>query len=418
MQQIMKPSNKQHAANVSDPPVIGVFNKQKQFDPPGAEILSPLRSTLVQLKVGLHIVRLALREYKSLTKVSAVLTKLFNLKKAILGAVNSKVVKVDGRYYHYLYAPGYPSPNFDQYIMGEFNRIMPTQQKANALTFIHLAVTKKCPLKCEHCLEWHNLNKPESLDADDLAAIVDKFRTEGIAQFHFSGGEPMVRVKDMLPLIKRGRGEPEFYILTSGFNFTAANAGALKAAGLTGVVISLDHFDAAKHDRFRGSPGSFTDVMQAVHHAHANKLVVALTICVTRAFLSWENLLRYAALAKKLNVAFIQILEPRAVGHYEGKDIFLDNDHLQLLDRFFCTLNLGKAYQDYPIVIYHGYYQRRIGCLAGGNRTLYIDSGGWVNACPFCHTKNVHIKSVIGKGSSSDGKLEVGGCEIYVGAGE
>ncbi len=415
----------QNELKVNDPPEInGNLYSSKTHVPTGhdaecgTKVLTGWRRMRVELEVCLHISKIALFHYPSIRKSLVVLKKLYLLKKEILGGVSTKIVMVGDKFYHYLYAPGYPSKTFDEYILGEFNRISPLPQKTNALTFIHLAVTKKCPLKCEHCLEWNNLNKPESLSPGDLLATVDHFHKRGIAQFHLSGGEPMVRMKDVLPLVEKGRGHSEFYVLTSGFNFTGENAAALKAAGLTGVVISLDHFDQEQHNLFRGYAGSFDNVMRAVQHAQQQGLVIALTICVTRAFVSWSNLMQYAELAKKLNVAYIQVLEPRAVGHYEGKDVFLDNTQFEILDKFFSALNTNKQYRDYPIVIYHGYYQRRMGCLAGGNRTLYIDSEGWVNACPFCQTKNMNIREVVGVKETNSAELKVSGCQAYRNANE
>jgi len=349
----------------------------------------------VDLRAQLHILRLAIKNYGSLRKSIKVIRQLYHLEKSILGGLQTKIIRLDGKFYHYLYAPGYPSKAFDNYIKAEFHRILPIKKKTNKLTFIIFAITSKCPLRCEHCFEWNNLNKSESFNSNELNLVISKFQNDGIAQFHLSGGEPMVRIKDLEQVIRQGRDKSEFYVLTSGFNFTPANAKALRQAGLTGVVISLDHFDPEMHNAFRGFNNSYDDVVFAVHNAHAQKLVVALSICVTRSFITWDNLLQYAKLAKELKVAFIQILEPKAVGHYEGKDVALNKDHFDLLNKFYLTLNFNPTYADYPIIVYHGYHLRTVGCFSGGNRMLYIDSEGYVNACPFCHTKNFNIKDVI-----------------------
>jgi len=377
------------------------------------QILKGWKRKWVDIRAGLHLSRLAIKNYGSLSKSVKVLKALYQLKQSVLGSAETKLVKVNGKYYHYLYAPGYPSKAFDNYIESEFHRILPVKKKTNTLTFIIFAITKKCPLQCEHCLEWNNLNKSESFNLVELKAVISKFQKDGIAQFHLSGGEPMVRVKDLAAVIAGAEKESEFYVLTSGFNFTAANAALLKQAGLTGVIISLDHFDPDKHDAFRGFNNSFSEVMNAIYNAQAQNLVITLSICVTRAFISWDNLIQYATLAKDLKVSFIQLLEPRAVGHYEGKDIFLAEDHFALLDKFYLTLNLDPAYSDYPVIIWHGYHQRRIGCMSGGNRTLYIDSEGWVNACPFCQTKNFNIKDAIKDNVNVAADVRATGCQKY-----
>ena len=382
------------------------------------QILKGWRCKYVDLKVGIHILSLAIINYKSASKTYKVLKALYHFKKSVLGSTRTKIVSLNGKYHHTLYAPGYPSKAFDSYIEAEFNRILPIKKKTNALTFIFFAITKKCPLKCEHCFEWKNLNHSESFTLNELEQVITKFQTEGIAQFHLSGGEPMVRIKDLVKIVSTAGKQSEFYVLTSGFNFTGANAKALKNAGLTGVVISLDHYIPDMHNAFRGFKNSFDDVMKAVENAKENNLLVTLTVCVTRSFTTWENLMNYAELAKRLQVPFIQLLEPKAIGHYEGQQVVLNESHYSLLEKFYLLLNLDPAYQDYPVIIYHGYHQRRIGCLAGGNRALYIDSEGFVNACPFCQTKSSNIKDALIKNENVTEDVRTTGCLQYKNEGE
>ena len=377
------------------------------------QILKGWKSKYIDLKVGLHILNLAIINYRSLTKAYKVLLALYSFKSAVLGSARTKIISLNGKYYHTLYAPGYPSVAFDNYIEAEFNRIFPIKKKTNALTFIFFAITKKCPLQCEHCFEWKNLNRSESFTLNELQQVISKFQKEGIAQFHLSGGEPMVRIKDLLSIVSSAGKQSEFYVLTSGFNFTSANAKALKNAGLTGVVISLDHYLPEKHNAFRGFNNSFEDVMKAVENAKENNLLVTLTVCVTRTFTTWENLMNYAKLARGLQVPFIQLLEPKAIGHYEDKQVILDQSHYDLLEKFYLLLNLDPSYRDYPVIIYHGYHQRRIGCLAGGNRTLYIDSEGFLNACPFCQTKITNIKDALIKEENIADDIRATGCLQY-----
>lgn len=377
------------------------------------EILNGWKKKRARLIIRLHLFKLALRNYRSVSKAYKVLQQLYTFKNTLLGGSDTKIVQVNGKYYHDIYAPGFPSKAFDDYIEAEFTRILPIAKKTNPLTFIFFAITKKCPLQCEHCFEWDNLNKRESLTLHDLKAVTKKFQDDGLAQIHLSGGEPMVRIKDLVELVNTADKKSEFYVLTSGYNFTTVNAKALKNAGVTGVVISLDHFDAEKHNAFRGFKNCYADVFKAIKHAQQQNLMVAVTICVTKSFITWENLLKYADLIKSLHVPFIQLLEPKAVGHYKGKDVFLDEAHLLLLEKFYQTLNFNPVYKDYPVIIYHGYHQRRVGCLSGGDRNLYIDSDGYVNACPFCQTKNFNIKDALADKTDVQALVKARGCQAY-----
>ena len=371
------------------------------------EVLNNRQRFWMLTRAKLHIFLLALKTYGRVKTAVKVCMELYRYKhhNLTLGKTSSKLTRVGNKYYFHLFVPAYPSQVFDEYVKGEFNRIIPVKKKADKLSFLFLAITKKCPLMCEHCIEWDNLNKRESLELKDLKAIVKKFQDDGIAQFHLSGGEPLTRIKDLSELVKTADRSSEFYVLTSGFNFTAENAAILKRAGLTGVVISLDHFDEEKHNVFRGFNNSFAQAKAAIVNAQRQNLVVALTICVTRAFISWDNLLQYAEFARAQNVVFIQILEPQAVGHYKGQDVFLSKNDLELLEKFYRMMNTDPRYKDYPIVVYHGYHQRQMGCSFGGTRGFYIDSEGFVNTCPFCHTKNFNIKDMLEAEYSLDDKV-------------
>ena len=388
-----------------------IQSSYKKRDP--IRILKSWEKRWIKLRAGFHIFRLALRNYGSIKRAINVIKYLYLFKKSILGGIDTKIVKANEKFYHSIYAPGYPSKIFDKYIESEFHRISPLKKKTNILSFIFFGITSKCPLRCEHCFEWDNLNKSETFSLDELKSVVAKFQAEGIAQFHLSGGEPMIRIKDLLCLISESRDISEFYVLTSGFNFTAAHAASLKAAGLTGVVISLDHFEPEKHNAFRGFRNSFTDVINTAQYAHEQNLIIVLSLCATKSFISKQNLMKYADLAKSLNVQFIQILEPKATGHYEGKDVCLDESHFIMLEEFYHELNFGSDYKNYPVIVYHGYHQRRSGCLSGGNRSLYIDSAGFINACPFCQTKNFNIKDAILTDLSISSMTSSMGCQQY-----
>jgi MoaA/NifB/PqqE/SkfB family radical SAM enzyme len=157
---------------------------------------------------------------------------------------------------------------------------------------------------------------------------------------------------------------------------------------------------------------AFDHAINAVRHAQDAGMLTAFSICVTRSFVSKQNLLKYAQLARDCGVAFVQLLEPKPVGHYEGKAVTLGKEQIDILEDFYLTFNFNKEFRDYPVVLYHGFHQRRIGCMSGGDRILYIDSAGNVNACPFCQTKNFHTSQII-SGAISINDMSIGGCPVY-----
>lgn len=383
MEQIIRSSETQYETPITTLHLKG--HEQK--------VLQGWKERYVRTWARLTIFFIALRSYRSLFKAVKVLREFIAFNRKLHGDKgNLKIVQCGRKYHFALYAPAFPSRIFNGFVKGELNRIIPVKSRHNALSFIFFAITRKCPLQCEHCFEWDNLNGRETFTMEELKEVVHLFQQDGVSQFHLSGGEPMVRIKDLEELIAFGREKSEFWVLTSGFNLTAENAQRLKKAGATGVVISLDHFNPQVHNAFRGLASSYDWVLKGIQHAREQDLVVALSLCTTREFTTWENLMTYTQYARGLGVAYIQLLEPKPVGHYAGKRVTLSWQQLELLEEFYTTLNHDPTYKGYPVIIYHGYHQRRMGCQSAGLRNIYIDSVGTVNACPFCHTHDYNVK--------------------------
>jgi len=259
------------------------------------------------------------------------------------------------------------------------------------LRLILIALTKKCALNCEHCYEGPELNKKETLTLDDHKKILTKIQDAGISMIHYGGGDPMNRVHDLEELLNFSNKKADFWIFTSGFNFTEENASRLKKAGLTGVSISLDHYDAKIHNKFRRHDDAYNWAMNAAYNALKVKLAISLSICVTRDFCTEHHLMTYLELAKKMGASFVQILEPRASGNWAGKDVLLRPEEIKVVEDFFLRTNIDKKFKNYPIVLFPGYHQRKNGCPGAASKYIYIDTDGYMNNCPFCRNKTTHI---------------------------
>lgn len=348
----------------------------------------------IWLAIKLRIFYLACVVLKKPQRIWRLFKAMLQLRNNVWGGDLKKLYKVDGRYYFNMYTPGWPSKAYDDLIKAELRRQASPHTEKEKLSFVFLAITRKCPMRCEHCFEWDNLNQKESFTREDLFGVVDLYRKEGVLQLHFSGGEPMVRFKDLVELVAYASPDIACWVLTSGFNFTEQNAGLLKKAGCKGVVVSIDHYIPELHNIFRGRKDAFEGAVNAIAAAKKAGLVTAISVCATKAFLDGGHLLPYMAFAKGLGVQFVQVLEPRQVGQYANKEVLLEDHHIFLLEETFKKLNHSLQYRQYPTLLYHGYHQRRVGCFSG-SRSVYVDSAGDVHACPFCHTKSYNIITLV-----------------------
>ncbi len=343
-------------------------------------------------RLFLQIWRTMMRVSGSWFKVIQVARELNRKYKIIYGEpFVSKAVKVDGRYFWRLGSPGFPSKASVRMTENEINRVLPFKSK-KGLKIVLMAITKKCPLNCEHCFEWENLHQEEKLTRDDIIKIIHKYQEYGTTTFMLTGGEPMLRINDIYKVLETAKEGSDFWIVTSGLGLNEKRAKQFKSFGLTGVIISLDHYLAAEHNRFRGFDKAYENAVSAVINANNAGLVTSFSLCVTKEFINRENLTKYMDFAKKLGVSFVQFLDPKPLGKYKDKSVELEDTDFQLLDEFYHEYNTSRKYWNYPIIDYNGYHGRRVGCFSGGNRVFYIDTDGDAHVCPFCSKKVCNTK--------------------------
>lgn len=365
--------------------------------PPSLRVGGPYK-IVAAAALRIHAARIAFRAYRNPFRAARAYRRLRATLQQRTASVpgrkrlwaSQKCFHLSGRYFWDLYVPGWPSEAFDRCLMQELDRVDPLGRPAALQTAI-IAMTRRCALGCEHCFESDVLNRPEALSAMDLQEIVRRLQRLGVTQIFFSGGEPLQRFDHLVALAAAASGSADVWIVTSGRGLTPERAGHLREAGVTGVVVSLDHWDPLSHDRFRGLAGSFVAAGAAARNAREAGLLVALSLCATRAFVTAGNLRRYAELARTLGAIFIQILEPRALGRYASRDVLLRPGQLRLLERFCDRLNHEGSALDLPSVSYFDWNARAFGCSGAGDRFVYVDTEGCLQACPYCRVQGVSL---------------------------
>jgi MoaA/NifB/PqqE/SkfB family radical SAM enzyme len=341
-------------------------------------------------RMAWRVARLALRLYGNPFLAATAVRRCLAAQAPARRRLPPKAAVAAGRFFLHPYVPGFPSRAFDRCVEQELDRSTPVLGRPPALRAAIVAITRRCPLRCEHCLEWGVLNRPEGLSAEELRAVARQLRQRGVAQVFFSGGEPLQRFDVLLDLTASLADEADVWVLSSGQGLSEDRAVRLRHAGLTGVSLSLDHWDPAAHDRFRGRRGSFAAVERASAAARGAGLVLALSLCPARPLVTRGNLERYGLLARSLGASFIHIYEPRAAGRYDGRDVELEPAQRRTLERWMDRVNRGADAHALPIVSYLDRYARHAGCR-GASEYAYVDTDGALHPCPFCRGRGVPL---------------------------
>lgn len=344
--------------------------------------------SFVRLLIVSNIWWLGVKLYKNPIRAFKAMRAMIGRFKRITG--KSKLVrafKVDGKYYWDIFNPGWPSQGFNAFFSSHLLEEIPIDSnKPFPIRRLTVAFTKRCPLSCEHCSEADTLYNKDALHVDEFISKIDNYLEKGLGQIQYSGGEPLVRFDDLLKMLSRYKGKLDQWVFTSGYGLTKEYAINLKNAGVNGVAISLDHFNEEKHNLFRGNNKSFYWVKEAIKNLQELDVFIALNICPTKELVESGGIENIIEIATDLNVPIINIIEPRAVGNYFGKNVELEKRHFEMIKALSNKYNFEKSLFDKPTVLFPAGYREKITC-GGGRSYLFIDYDGQLYPCPFCKVK-------------------------------
>jgi MoaA/NifB/PqqE/SkfB family radical SAM enzyme len=254
-------------------------------------------------------------------------------------------------------------------------------------SMILLDPTSACNLECIGC--WaKDYSRSDSLSYELMDRIIEEGKKINVFIYIFSGGEPLIRKKDIVRLCEK-HDDCYFMAFTNGTLIDEQFASEVARVGNFAPAISIEGFEEMTD--YRRGKGTYSKVINAMKIMH-----------------KYGNLFGFSATYHRINADTI------------GSELFL-NTMLQLgccFGWYFTYMPVGSdANTDLIITpeqraaMYHrlrDYRQKNplfimdfwndgeytLGCIAGGRQYLHINARGDVEPCAFIHYSNVNIKDV------------------------
>jgi AdoMet-dependent heme synthase len=146
-------------------------------------------------------------------------------------------------------------------------------------------LTRRCNLSCAHCYiaagSWHSA--AGELTTAECRRITDEIVALCASPlFILSGGEPLLRA-DLESIAEHAAAKGCTVVVgTNGTRLDAARIDSLRAAGVTGVALSIDSLDARYHDRFRQGHGALEATIAAAERLRERRLDFIIQTTLTR----------------------------------------------------------------------------------------------------------------------------------------
>lgn len=249
---------------------------------------------------------------------------------------------------------------------------------------ILLDPTSACNLHCTGC--WaaeygHKLN----LSLETIDSIVRQGKELGTYMYIYTGGEPMVRKKDLITLCEM-HPDCEFLSFTNGTLIDEDFCREMLRVKNFVPAISLEGFEQANDGR-RGQ-GVFEKVQNAMRLLKEHKLPFGISTCYTSA--NYEDISSEAFFDMMIEAGamFVWFFHYMPVGN-EAVSALLPSPE----QRKTVYERVRRFREIKPIfsMDFQNDAEYVGGCIAGGRNYLHINAAGDVEPCVFIHYSNVNI---------------------------
>ena len=201
------------------------------------------------------------------------------------------------------------------------------------VNYVRISVTDRCDFRCVYCMseDMHFVPRAQLLTLEEISSIAKTFTELGVEKIRITGGEPLIRrnVIKLFQDIGQLPGLKELVTTTNGSQLVHM-AGALKAAGVKRINISLDSLDKEKFRRITRT-GELAKVMAGIDAALAagfERIKLNTVILKNRNHDEVVDLVNFA-INKGIDISFIEEMPLGMIGDHDRAEVFYSSDQIK-----------------------------------------------------------------------------------------
>ena len=247
--------------------------------------------------------------------------------------------------------------------------------------------TSACNLSCTGC--WAaQYGSRHNLSYETLDSVVREGKEIGMYFYIFSGGEPLVRKKDIIRLCEAHQ-DCYFFAFTNGTLVDDELCDDMLRVGNFALAFSIEGDEEAT-DMRRGK-GTYRKVIEAMERMKAHRLLFGYSTCYHRYNTESVGSDEFVddMIARGCRFAWNFTYMP--VGKDARTDLMATPEQRAYMYR---RINEIRATKPIFAMDFWNDGEYANGCIAGGKRYLHINAAGDVEPCAFIHYSNVNIHDV------------------------
>lgn len=253
--------------------------------------------------------------------------------------------------------------------------------------------TSACNMHCTGCWAAEYGNK-YNLSYEDLDSIIEQGKELGIHAYLMTGGEPLVRKKDIIRLCEKHQ-DCAFHAFTNGTLIDEEFCEDMLRVGNFIPSISIEGFEE-QNDGRRGN-GHFEKVMHAMDLLKAHKLLFGTSICYTSKNYKTVTSDEFLDLLISKGVRYTWYFHYMPVGNDASTELLLNPEQREYMYHRVREIRDWTGGKEIFAIDFQNDGEFVHGCVAGGRCYCHINPIGDVEPCVFIHysSANIHEKSLI-----------------------
>ncbi len=247
--------------------------------------------------------------------------------------------------------------------------------------------TSRCNLKCTGC--WAaEYNKTDELDYDTIDRIITEGKELGIYMYIYSGGEPTVRMKDLIKLAEK-HNDCFFTCFTNGTLITEEVAKELARVGNFAPGFSIEGFEEATD--FRRGKGTYNKIIRGMEYLKKEGVMFGASACYHHYNYKDIGSEEFIDFLIEMGTYFMWLFTYIPIGKDADVDLCCRADEREYMYHKIRGYRKNKSL--FTMDFWNdGEYVN--GCIAGGRNYFHINANGDVEPCAFVHYSDVNIKDV------------------------
>lgn len=252
---------------------------------------------------------------------------------------------------------------------------------------ILLDPTSACNLHCTGCWAAEYGNRL-NLSFDEIDSIITQGKALGVYMYIYTGGEPLVRKKDLIALCNK-HSDCQFLSFTNATLIDEDFADEMLRVKNFIPAISVEGFETATDGR-RGN-GTFQKVVHAMNILKEKRLPFGISCCYTRENFDSISCPEFLDQMVEWGADFVWYFHYMPVGNDAVPELMCTPEQRE--EMYHRIRNYRKTKPIFAMDFQNdGEFVG--GCIAGGRRYLHINANGDVDPCVFIHYSNANIRDM------------------------